>query len=128
MNIDFERERAWWDAKAEFEEVDRADEAVNRALGWREIERHVDGVKTVLDVGGGTGVFSIPLARRGFHVTHLDLSPAMLDKARKKAAGLANIHFVEGNSADLSTFSDRSFDLVLSMDGAISFTGPLARQ
>ena len=43
--------------------------------------------------------------------------------ARRKAEGLECIRFVEGNAGDLSRFADRSFDLVLSMDGAISFSG-----
>lgn len=123
MDIDFERERQWWDAKAPKEERDLADEAINRALRWRELERHLQGVRTILEVGGGTGVFSIPLARRGFRVTHLDFSPAMLEIARWKAEGVENIRFVEGNAADLSPFPDRGFDLVLNMDGAISFCG-----
>ena len=126
MDVSFERERLWWDAKARSEEIDRADEAVNRALRWREIERHLDGVRSILDVGAGTGVFSIPLARRGFSVTHVDISPAMLEIARRKASGLDTISFVEGNATDLSRFPDASFDLVLNMDGAVSFCGSKA--
>jgi SAM-dependent methyltransferase len=128
MQVDFGRERRWWDAKAPREETDNADEAINRALRWRELERHLDGLHTVLDVGGGTGAFSIPLARRGFEVTHVDLSPAMLDIARQKAEGLSSIRFVEGNAVDLATFRDRAFDLVLNMDGAISFCGSEAER
>lgn len=128
MSVDFDRERQWWDAKASREEVDTADEAINRALRWREIERHLDGVHAVLDVGGGTGAFSIPLAQRGFAVTHVDFSPAMLDIARRKAQGLTNIRFVEANAIDLSHFADRAFDLVLNMDGAISFCGQEAER
>jgi ubiquinone/menaquinone biosynthesis C-methylase UbiE len=128
MNVNFEREKDWWDAKAPIEEQDLADEAINRALRWREIERHLDGVKTILDVGAGTGVFSIPLARRGFSVTHLDFSDAMLGIARKKAQGLKNIGFIQGNAADLSQFDDCSFDMVLNLDGAISFCGSLAEK
>jgi ubiquinone/menaquinone biosynthesis C-methylase UbiE len=126
--VDFDRERQWWDSKALGEELDRADEAINRALRWREIEKHLAGVETVLDVGGATGAFSIPLARRGFRVTHLDFSLAMLEIARRRAYKLKGIDFVEGNAADLSRFADRSFDLVLNMDGAISFCGSLAAQ
>jgi SAM-dependent methyltransferase len=127
MNVDFERERAWWEAKAPQEEQDLADEAVNRALRWREIERHLEGIHTVLDVGGGTGAFSIPLTRRGFRVTHVDFAAAMLDLARRKAGSIHNIQFAQANAVALP-FPDRSFDLVLNTDGAISFCGSSAHQ
>ena len=128
MGEPFERERAWWNAKASSEEQDRADEAINRALRWREIERHLAGVETILDAGGGTGAFSIPLARRGYRVTHLDLSPAMIEIARERARGLDSIDFVEGNAVDLSRYPGRSFDLVLNTDGAVSFCGAQAER
>lgn len=123
---DFDRERQWWDAKAGREEMDLADENINRALRWREVERHLEGVQIILDIGAATGAFSIPLAQRGFHVTHVDLSPAMLAIAREKARDLPNIEFLEGNACRLALFRDRSFDLVLNMDGAISFSGSKA--
>jgi S-adenosylmethionine-dependent methyltransferase len=43
---------------------------------------------TVLDVGGGAGHQSLPLAQAGYEVTLLDPSPAMLDKARQQLEGL----------------------------------------
>ena len=128
MPVDFQRERSWWNAKAGDEERDLVDEAINRALRWREIERHLEGVREILEIGAGTGAFSIPLARKGYAVTHLDFSPGMLERAREKAEvqGLQTIRFVEQNAVDLSRFADRSFDLVLNMDGAISFSGTAA--
>ncbi len=123
MKLNWEREKEWWDAKAPKEEEDLGDEKVNRALRWREIEQNLDGIKTILDVGCGQGRFAIPLAKRGFSITCLDISPAVLDIAGKKAKGINNISFIEGNAVDLSRFPNRSFDLVLSMDGAISFSG-----
>ncbi len=123
MKVDWEREKSWWNAKAPKEEEDLQDEAVNRTLRWREIEQHLDRVETILDIGCGHGRFAIPLAKRGFKVTCIDISPVMLDIACKKATGVKNIQFIEANVKDLSRFSDRSFDLVLSMDGAISFSG-----
>jgi len=50
----------------------------------------------------------------------------MLAIARSKAAGLAHVRFVEGNAADLAGFADRSFDLVLNMDGPLSASGDAA--
>ena len=94
MEVDFEREQLWWNAKAHKEERDLADEAINRALRWRVIERHLDGIETILCVVGRTGAFSIPLAERGFTVTHVDFSPRMLDLARQKAGDGRNIQFV----------------------------------
>ncbi len=88
----------------------------------------MEKVETILDIGAGTGAFSIPLAQLGFSVTHLDFSPAMLEFARQKAQDLKNIRFVEGNVVDLSQFLDCSFDLVLNMDGAISFCGSEAER
>lgn len=130
MKVNFKKEKQWWNAKAAKEEQDLADEAINRALRWREIERHLEGIKTILDIGAGIGAYSIPLAQRRFPVTHIDFSPSMLKIARQKSKSLnlKNIHFVEGNAVDLSQFPDHSFDLVLNMDGAISFCGSEAEQ
>ena len=112
----------FWDAVAPFEERDLDDEAINRALRWRHIERHLANVETVLDVGGGTGAFSISLAARGLRVTHLDVSPNMLARARANA-GSEQLRFIQADARDLSQFVDAQFDLVLNFDGAISFAG-----
>ena len=49
-------ERQWWNAKAPKEERDLADEDINRALRWREIERHLADIETVLCVGGTAAI------------------------------------------------------------------------
>jgi lysine 2,3-aminomutase len=69
----------------------------------------------VLDMGCGTGRFTIPLAERARSVAGLDMSPMMLLTARKKLAdrGL-EADLCEGDMADLP-FPDASFDVVVSM-------------
>ncbi|MDQ0286560.1 SAM-dependent methyltransferase [Desulfofundulus luciae] len=70
---------------------------------------------SVLDVGCGTGNYSLELARRGLKVTGLDISPGMLAKARAKAQaeGLP-VEFVQGDAVQLP-FPDDSFDGVISV-------------
>jgi SAM-dependent methyltransferase len=73
----------------------------------------------VLDVGTATGNAAISAARRRAVVTGVDLVPALLQHAerRAQAEGFA-IDFQEGNAMALS-FADASFDVVLSTFGAI---------
>ncbi|OIQ12849.1 class I SAM-dependent methyltransferase [Neomoorella thermoacetica] len=69
----------------------------------------------ILDVGCGTGNFSLELARRGVKVTGIDISDPMLAKARKKAAdaGLA-IEFLHADAMNLP-FGDNTFDKIVSV-------------
>lgn len=73
----------------------------------------------VLDVACGTGNTALPLARRGAIVTGVDIAPNLLAQARERAAadGLA-ITFEEGDAEQLP-YPDESFDLVVSMFGAM---------
>lgn len=123
MRPDFKKEQAWWENKASGEERDVADEIINRELRWREIERNLKGVTTIAEVGAATGAFTLPLAKRGYKVTHIDFSAPAIALAKRKAKGLKNIEFVQANATDLRRFHDKNFDLVLNMDGAISFCG-----
>ncbi|MGG5252003.1 class I SAM-dependent methyltransferase [Neobacillus sp. SM06] len=66
-----------------------------------------------LDLGCGTGIYSIWLARNGLNVTGVDLSANMLDRAKEKAASLSlPIAFVRSDIQQLP-FEDETFDLVV---------------
>ncbi|WP_433164656.1 class I SAM-dependent methyltransferase [Kribbella sp. CA-247076] len=71
----------------------------------------------VLDVACGTGNATLPAARAGARVTGLDLTPAMLERARERACELA-IEWVEGDAEELP-FADGRFDVVLSTFGCM---------
>lgn len=71
----------------------------------------------LLELGCGTGRVLVPLCQRGLAVTGVDVSPAMLDVARRKAgdAGvLDRARLVQGDIRDLSGLSDERFDLAFS--------------
>ena len=73
----------------------------------------------VLDVACGTGNCAIPAAQAGAKVTGVDIAPNLVEQARKRAAaGRLDIRFEEGDAEELPC-SDGSFDVVLSMFGAM---------
>ena len=70
-----------------------------------------------LDVGGGTGIFAVRLARLGFHVTLLDSSLPMLDfanRAAREAGVTEKIALKHGDAAQVpSLFPAESFDVIV---------------
>jgi SAM-dependent methyltransferase len=73
----------------------------------------------LLDVACGTGNSAIPAARAGATVTGVDIATNLLEQARKRAAAEhLNVHFDEGDAEELH-YPDRSFDVVVSMFGAM---------
>ena len=75
----------------------------------------------VLDLGCGDGTTALPAARLGADVLGVDIASNLVEagKRRAQAEGLANCRFQEGDASNLSDLADQSFDLVLSMFGAM---------
>lgn len=77
----------------------------------------VEPDQAVLDVACGTGNVAITAARRGARVTGLDITPAMLEDARKNAViADVDVDWHEGDAVDLP-FDDDAFDATLSCVG-----------
>lgn len=86
------------------------------SMGAHLVERiGVSSGDRVLDVGCGTGTVAITAARRGAHVTGLDITPELLERARENAeiAGLDDVSWREGSATDLP-FAGNAFDVTLS--------------
>src|SRR3989440_6577199 len=82
---------------------------------------------TLLDVACGPGLVVAAFARVCRQATGIDLTPAMIDKAREHAAaaGLANVAWHIGNVLPLP-FPDRAFSIVVSRFAFHHFPDPLA--
>ncbi|MBR3196506.1 MAG: methyltransferase domain-containing protein [Clostridia bacterium] len=68
----------------------------------------------VLEIGAGTGRYSVALAKEGYKVSSIELVASNLDKLRENARGLDNIDAHQGDALDLGRFGDDSFDVTLS--------------
>jgi len=76
---------------------------------------------TVLDSGCGDGTTAIPAAKLGAEVLGVDIARNLVEAGnqRAKAEGLTNCRFQEGDASDLRDLKDRTFDLVVSIFGAM---------
>jgi len=81
--------------------------------------------ETVLDIGCGTGVTTLPLAAVAGHVTGIDISAPMLGVARARCAGAGNISLLQAD-AQTHDFAGARFDLLVSRFGVMFFEDPVA--
>jgi ubiquinone/menaquinone biosynthesis C-methylase UbiE len=75
----------------------------------------------VLDLGCGDGTTAIPVAKLGANVLGVDIARNLVEAGniRAKNEGLTNCTFQEGDATDLQGLKDKSFDLVISIFGAM---------
>lgn len=109
--------KALWE-KGDFtriaESMRESGEALVMTLGITE------GLK-VLDLGCGDGTTALPAARLGADVLGVDIASNLVAAGNERAqnAGLTNVRFREGDASDLSELEDDSFELVISIFGAM---------
>ena len=75
----------------------------------------------VLDLGCGDGTTAVPAAQLGANVLGVDIAANLVaaGNARAQGLGLTNARFQEGDATDLKELADDSFDLVVSIFGAM---------
>jgi SAM-dependent methyltransferase len=95
-------------------------EALARAL-------HITKGMKVLDLGCGDGTTAIPEARLGAEVLGVDIARNLVDAGNKRAKeiGLTNCKFQQGDATNLSELKDASFDLVVTIFGAMFAPKPV---
>src|SRR6201982_50428 len=96
-------------------------EALVRTLGITK------GLK-VLDLGCGDGTTALPAAQLGADVLGVDIAANLVaaGNARLQSLGLTNCRFQEGDASNLNELDDESFDLVVSIFGAMFAPKPYA--
>ena len=79
----------------------------------RYIQQYVKPGNRILEVGAGTGRYSIALARSGHQVTAVELIQHNIDVFKGQLTEKDDIDIRQGNAMDLSAFQNDSFDAVL---------------
>ena len=109
--------KALWE-KGDFTEIAafmrQSGEAVVQSLG-------ITPPLRVLDLGCGDGTTAIPLARAGAEVVGIDIARNLVEAGNRRAAeaGLTRLKFQEGDACNLEGVADKSFDLTLTVFGAM---------
>src|SRR5438874_104644 len=117
MSMTINPNKALWE-KGDFtriaESMRESGEALVETLGI------TDGLE-VLDLGCGDGTTALPAALLGANVLGVDIASNLVEagNARAQNLGLANCRFQEGDASDLNELEDDSFDLVVSIFGAM---------
>ncbi len=80
----------------------------------------IKGLK-VMDLGCGDGTTALPEARLGANVLGVDIASNLVEAGNRRARdeGLTNCRFQEGDASNLDEIADNSFDLVVSIFGAM---------
>ena len=79
------------------------------------IRKYLSGIAdpSIIEIGAGTGRYSVTLAKIGYKVTAIDLVQKNIDIMRSKLDGTEDINVMQGNALDLSYIEDNSFDLTM---------------
>ncbi len=115
--------KALWE-KGDFtriaESMRESGEALVKALG-------IAPELTVLDLGCGDGTTAVPAAKLGAEVLGVDIAKNLVEAGNKRARelGLTNLRFQEGDATNLHGVSDKTFDVVMSIFGAMFAPRPL---
>src|SRR6266545_5220281 len=117
MNAPVNPNKALWE-KGDFtriaETMRESGEALVQRIGITK------GLK-VLDLGCGDGTTALPEAKLGADVLGIDIARNLVDAGNRRAQeqGLTNLRFQEGDASNLEQVPDQSFDLVVSIFGAM---------
>ena len=77
------------------------------------IDKYLKQGDRLLEVGAGTGAYSLYYANKGYQVDALELVQANVDVMKSKIKEGMNINAIQGNALDLSMYDDNTFDITL---------------
>lgn len=79
----------------------------------RQIEKNLKPGMKILDLGAGTGEYSLYFAKKGFDVTAIELVEKHVIQIKRKVDSQMTMEVFQGNALDISWIKDKEYDMVL---------------
>lgn len=99
----------YYNSRNEDERLDSQHGQVEYLTTMRYIQKYINPGMKILEVGAGTGKYSIALAKLGCMVEAVELIPHNIDVFKQKITAEDSIIVRQGDAKDLSCFADASF-------------------
>ena len=77
------------------------------------IDKYLKQGDRLLEVGAGTGAYSLYYANKGYQIDALELVQTNIDVMKRNIKDNMNINVIQGNALDLSMYEDNTFDITL---------------
>jgi len=106
------------DVRADFDRIARLSAELPDVLGPYEEEILGEiprDARNALDLGCGLGGVARRIASRGIHATGIDLSPAMIEGARRRSEGIANVEFHVAEAEPWLEANENAYDVITAM-------------
>ena len=87
----------------------------------RYIDKYIKKKDRILDIGAGTGIYSLYYAKKGYKIDAIELTNSNIEEFKKNIKKEMDIKLNKGNALDLSRYKDNTFDITLLLRTDISF-------
>ena len=77
------------------------------------IEKYLKRGDRILEIGAGTGAYSLYYANKGYKVDAIELSISYVEVFKSKITKDLDVNVIQGNAVDLSVYKDNTFDITL---------------
>ena len=87
----------------------------------RYIDKYLKKKDRILEIGAGTGIYSLYYAKKGYKIDAIELTNSNIEEFKKNIKKEMDIKLNKGNALDLSRYKDNTFDITLLLRTDISF-------
>jgi S-adenosylmethionine-dependent methyltransferase len=107
-----------YDRSVEDEDARLERHQLEHDLTWRYLMRYLPPAGSILEIGSATGRYTLALCNRGYSITAVDLSPALLERCKRRLAAErldGQVQLIVADARDLHAVPTTAFDAVLLM-------------